>query len=436
MTTRRLAALGLLAALALLATILVMPARAATPGQIVLLDNAPAFSSVTVNVPGGGAPSISPGRFQLQVTPAGGATTVRDAFCIDTSNPISEGTIYDVSLQTAADDPSLGTPAAGSVAWLIQESDALIAAAADPGFEAGALQVAVWSLLEQVDTTTPTSDAALNARAQALVALSAGKRAAGPVGITAANPSTCAGGAGTTLTVTGTPGATASLAVTSGQGTLSASQVTFSAAGTATVTLSSSSVGNTQVTVTSQGAELTRAARIPDGTQQQEIGFLTPRTFTASVSVGFTNCGSGPGTQPLSPATPTGSVSRPALRVSKVGPARSLSGRTIQYTIVVRNVGKARATGVVARDILPAGLAFARSSISPSSIGERLSWRLGNLAPGASRTLRVWLRAPNDVVGARTNRVAVSASNAATARAAVVTRFRLRPVAVQPAVTG
>ena len=146
-------------------------------------------------------------------------------------------------LQTAADAPELANPAHGEAAGSCWRPTALIAASANPGLEAGAIQTAIWMILGEADPTTPTSDAALNARAQQIRALATGKRAAGRWPSRPRASSTCAGGSGTTLTVTGTPGASASLAVTAGQGTLSASQVTFGANGTATVTLTSASPG-------------------------------------------------------------------------------------------------------------------------------------------------------------------------------------------------
>jgi uncharacterized repeat protein (TIGR01451 family) len=414
---------------ALLALAFALPARAATPAQIVLLDTGPAYSPVTVNLPGGGTygPN-SPGHFQLQVTPAGGAPVTRQGFCLDALTPIAESTPYQVSLQTAADDPALGGPAAGQAAWLIQEADNLIAASANPGLEAGAIQVAVWMIMGQADLTTPTSDATLNARAQAIRTLAAGKRPAGPVSISAASSSTCAGAGGTTITVSGTAGASASLAVTAGQGTLSRSQVTFGADGTATATLTSASPGTVQVTVTSNGAELSRAARVPGTADVQQTGFLVPRTYTASVSVTFTNC-----------ATPTvrpSQILSPTLKVVKTAPKRLSSGSQIPYVITVRNTGRVLARNVVVTDTIPSGLAYLTSSKRPHQLGNRTVWRLGNLRAGANRTLRIVLQAPVGVVGSRTNRVTVSAAGARTVSAQATTRFTQVSQQRTPAVTG
>jgi uncharacterized repeat protein (TIGR01451 family) len=424
--------MGLLMALAF-----VVPAQAATPANLLLTGTDPMYSELTVNIPGGGNVVTSPGVFNLQVTPAGGATTAYKGYCVDTSAPIGAGQNYAVDLQTAADAPILATPGANSAAWLIQQTDALIAAAANKPLEAGALQTAVWVVMGEAVADNPTSDAAINARAAELVALATGKGPAGPVAISAATASTCAGGPGTTLNLTGAPGATASLAVTAGTATLSASQVTFSAAGTASVTLTSGTVGSATVTVTSVGAQLTRAVPA-EGNVPQQTAFLTPKTYTAQVSVAFTNCGPTiTPTQPTSPTTPKPSIAQaPSLSVVKRGKATALAGSEVQYTIVVRNTSKVIARSVVAVDTLPSGMAYLRSSLRPVSIGKQIVWKLGNLAAGKRRTIKVWLQAPTSISGRRTNLVEVSAQGTKTVRDTAVTRFRRVKAQFQPAVTG
>jgi uncharacterized repeat protein (TIGR01451 family) len=414
--------LGVLIALAV-----ALPARAATPAQIVLLDTAPAFSpQVTVNLPGGGVSGLTaPGQFQLQVTPSGGTPTLRQGFCVDTLNPIGENTPYSVSLQTAADDPSLGSPAAGEAAWLMQEANAMIAASANPGLEAGAIQTAIWMILGEANPVTPTSDPTLNARAQQVRALAAGRKPAGPVDISATDSSTCAGGAGTTLTVTGTPGASASLDVTEGRATLSDSRVTFNAAGTATVRLTSSSTGLVRVTVTSNGSELTRATRLAGaGAEPQETGFMTSRTYSASVTVAFTAC-----------LTPAGARA-PALTITKSAPTSLRSGSRVPYTITVSNRSKTMATKVVVADTLPSGMSYRASSKRPHQLGRKIVWRLGNLKPGAKRTMKIVLQSPSGLVGTRTNTVVVTAQGRPAASAKTTTRFTRVSQQRTPAVTG
>lgn len=418
----------------LLALVAALPAQAATPAQIVLLGTDPAYSQVTVNRPDGTPSGLTaPGQFQLQVTPAGGTPVVRQAFCVDTFNPIGENTPYQVSLQTASDDPTLASPTFTEAGWLMQEADTLIAAAANPSLEAGAIQTAIWMILGQADQTTPTSDATLNARALQVRALAAGKRFAGPVGISAAAASTCAGGPGTTLTVTGTPGATASLVVTSGQGTLSASQVTFSAAGTATVGLTSATAGTVQVSVASNGVEVTRATRLTASGAPQETSFVVPRTYNGTVSVTFTNCAQGASVRPSGIVRPAG---RPTLKVTKVAPKQLKSGAQVRYVITVTNTSRTVARNVVVSDRVPSGMAFLTSTKRPNQLGKRVVWQVGTLRPGQTRTFTVTLRAPTGLVGSRTNTVVASATRARTVTAAATTRFTRVSQQRIPAVTG
>ncbi|HSJ72733.1 MAG TPA: hypothetical protein VK904_00325 [Miltoncostaeaceae bacterium] len=397
-----------------------------------LLGTDPAYGQVTVNLSGGGVSGpTAPGQLQLQVTPAGGAPVVQQGFCIDTLNPIGENVPYQASLQTAADDPELANPAHAEAAWLMLEADDLIAASPNPGLEAGAIQTAIWMILGEAGQANPTSDATLNARAQQVRALAVGKKAAGPVAVSAAGASTCPGTA-TTLTVTGSPGASASLAVTGGQGTLSASQVTFGADGSATVGLSSVAAGTVQVTVTSNGVELTRAARLPgSGSEPQETGFVVPRTSTASVSVAFTSC--------ASPATvrPSGrSTASPSLKITKRAPKTLKSGSQVPYIITVRNTGKAIARNVIVSDRLPAGMSYLTSTRRPHQAGKRVVWRVGDLRPGQSRTMMIVLQAPVGLVGSRTNAVVATAAAARTVTAAATTRFTRVSQQRIPAVTG
>ena len=421
--------LALLGLGVLLALAFALPARAATPAEIVLLGTDPEYSQVMVNLPGGGQVGpTGPGQFQLQVTPAGGTPTVQQAFCIDSLNPIGPGTTYQVVLQTAADAPELADPAHSEAAWLMQEADNLIAASSNPSLEAGAIQTAVWMILGQADPTNPTSDAALNARAQQIRALASGKKAAGPVSISAASASSAAG-APTTLTVTGTPGASATLAATGG--TLSASQVTFGPSGTATVTLSPAGAGTATVTVTSNGVELTRAARPPTSTglEPQETGFVVPRTYAASVNVAFTNSGT-------TSVSGVKKASAPRLVVIKTAPKTLKSGSQIPYIITVRNVGRVTARDVVVSDRLPSGLSYRTSSKRPHQVGRNMVWRVGDLRPGQSKTVRIVLQAPIGLVGSRTNTVVATAAQTRRVTAAATTRFTRVSQQRIPAVTG
>jgi uncharacterized repeat protein (TIGR01451 family) len=74
----------------------------------------------------------------------------------------------------------------------------------------------------------------------------------------------------------------------------------------------------------------------------------------------------------------------PKLDVTLTGPAERLIGKKAPYTITVRNSGDVPVTGVVVREHVPATFRVSTTSdgvLAPN--GERISWTVGDLAPGA-----------------------------------------------------
>jgi hypothetical protein len=63
-------------------------------------------------------------------------------------------------------------------------------------------------------------------------------------------------------------------------------------------------------------------------------------------------------------------------------------------------------------------------------------WRVGDLRPGQSRTVRIVLQAPLGLVGSRTNTVVATAAQARRVTAAATTRFTRVSQQRIPAVTG
>ena len=64
-------------------------------------------------------------------------------------------------------------------------------------------------------------------------------------------------------------------------------------------------------------------------------------------------------------------------------------GRPIQYSITVTNQGSTEARNVVLTDTPGAGISLTGASDSGQMSGGRISWNLGNMAPGATRTVTV-----------------------------------------------
>jgi uncharacterized repeat protein (TIGR01451 family) len=101
-------------------------------------------------------------------------------------------------------------------------------------------------------------------------------------------------------------------------------------------------------------------------------------------------------------------VRQPQLDVQKVGPTgKRYIGRPVDYTITVSNKGDTVAKGTVLTDTVPAGLQFVSASDGGAASGSAITWNLGDMAPGATKTVTVRFNAT----------VAGEVKNVATARA-------------------
>lgn len=421
---------------ALMALLLTATGAVASPGTLRLLQVSPSLGhKVAVTAPGGGTFSVNPGRAQLWVT-TGGDTLQTAAWCVMPRIGIASGTDYAVDLQTPADTPELATPAQQEAAWLMTRADDLLAAAANPGREAAAVQVAVWQLTGQAaDVTAVTADAALNARVAELRAMARGRTAATVITVTA--PASAVAGVPATFTLTGTPGATVTVSATGGAP--SATEVTLGADGTAAITVTPAAAGEVAVTATAPGAVLWRAVH-PASRPAQNMAWVVPGTVTATAALTVTAPAVVPGEVPVTPVTPTPVVPavtpRAVLHLVKAAPRAVGVGLPVRYTLTVRNTSARTAEDVVVRDVLPRGT-YVKTTPSRATLrGGVVVWRLGDLAPRATVTLRMtlWtLPAAGKVIR---NGATARAANAAIVRARAVTRVLPLPPGVQPAVTG
>jgi uncharacterized repeat protein (TIGR01451 family) len=348
-------------------------------------------------------------------------------YCTDTSRQFSGGTEpVDITTETPP-----ATAAGRAVTWILLNRTPSGAPTPDKEAEAGIAQIAIWLLVDaQINKTTPTTDPAVNAAAIALrdEALAA---TATPASLALSASTPAAGATSSTITVTGKPGAVVSLAVTSGSGALSATSVTLNAGGTGTVTLTQSGPGTTVVSASTAGdGSLVNVNPTDPERRPQPTAAATPSTLSASQSVTFTTTQSTP--TPVVPLTPTA----PKLALTKTAPARAKVLTRVRYTITVRNTGKVAAKNVVVKDRLPSGLSFVRSSRVGSLSNGVVTYRLGTIAAGKSRTIRVWLLASADVRGTRTNVATVTATNVKRLTARAATIFAPLARRVQPAVTG
>lgn len=416
---------------------------AAAPGTLRVLDLAPTRGTqVTVAAPGGGSFSADPGGALVRVTDAAGRATETLAWCIDADRLIDTGTDYPVDLRSSAEDPAVAGARGPEAAWLISRAGALIAAAPSPGFEAAAIQLAVWQLTgEAADLAAVTSDAALNARVAALRALAAGRAPGAALALSA--PATVAPGASALVTVTGTPGTEVALEVAAGGASLSAAALTIGPGGSAQVTVTPSSAGQVVVVARAEGGILWRASPPAGGDAPQDMAYVVPVPLVASATISAAVPAPAVAGAPVAPPPPAPrpAAAPAALRLVKAAPPTARRGRLVTYTLTVTNVSRRTARDVVVRDPLPPGTFLPRRPARARLAAGAVVWRLGSLAPRARVILRLRLRTLPAAPALVRNVARASASNAATVRAGAVTRLTrprrvVAPVVVAPAVTG
>jgi uncharacterized repeat protein (TIGR01451 family) len=127
----------------------------------------------------------------------------------------------------------------------------------------------------------------------------------------------------------------------------------------------------------------------------------------------------------------------PNIGITKTAPANARAGSVFEYRITVRNRSSFAATNVEVTDLVPAQLTLVRIPDGAAIRNGVVTWRVGTLAAGASRTLTMDVRVNANVTGDIVNTATVTADNLPprrdTARTEVVGP---RPVARTGGVTG
>jgi uncharacterized repeat protein (TIGR01451 family) len=132
-------------------------------------------------------------------------------------------------------------------------------------------------------------------------------------------------------------------------------------------------------------------------------------------------------------------VPETVLAIRKRMRARARVGSRVPIRITVRNVGQHTATGVTLQETPPGGLRIvrvARRNVTRHR-GGAVTWRLGNIAPGARRTVRATMLVARR--GSLRNWALTSANNAGVVAARATVRARARAAPRRPpppAVTG
>lgn len=139
-----------------------------------------------------------------------------------------------------------------------------------------------------------------------------------------------------------------------------------------------------------------------------KVNAVGPYANTASVTGNEPDPDLNNNTSTVTPLPTTGAVN---VSIEKTATNASINlGDTFDYTIVVKNIGGAMATEVVAIDVLPDGITYVSSSVTSGTTnyapGTRtLTWNIGSLAIGATTTLT--LKVTADKVGNIVNSASV-----------------------------
>ncbi|HMN98406.1 MAG TPA: SdrD B-like domain-containing protein [Miltoncostaeaceae bacterium] len=127
----------------------------------------------------------------------------------------------------------------------------------------------------------------------------------------------------------------------------------------------------------------------------------------------------------------------PDIGITKTAPANARAGSVFEYKITVRNRSAFAATNVEVTDLVPAQLTLVSIPSGATIRNGVVTWRVGTLAGGASKTLTMDVRVNANVTGDIVNAANVTADNLPprrdTARTEVVGP---RPVARTGGVTG
>ena len=114
-------------------------------------------------------------------------------------------------------------------------------------------------------------------------------------------------------------------------------------------------------------------------------------------------------------------VRQPILAISKTAPERLFIGRNVDYRITVRNEGDAPAAETVIQDAVPSGTRFVKASDGGKPMEGMVSWQLGVLPQGESRTVALTLHA--DTIQTIRNTASASAVCATAVTSTAVTEL-------------
>ncbi len=142
-----------------------------------------------------------------------------------------------------------------------------------------------------------------------------------------------------------------------------------------------------------------------------------------------------PRTGPNGDPTAVDVVGATRLQIRKFGPVRAVRGSQTNYVIRVTNIGANPAAGLVVTDVLPPGLVPVGRPRLATVRGQRVTWRIPNLAVRRAIILTVRVRVTGPVGRRITNTASVRATNAPLAVRGVARTVIIRSAAT-PSPTG
>jgi uncharacterized repeat protein (TIGR01451 family) len=154
---------------------------------------------------------------------------------------------------------------------------------------------------------------------------------------------------------------------------------------------------------------------------------------------------SAPPTAVIAGAAPVGPAPKPIVRpvcvpatlsARIVGPRRVVAGQQVTWRISVRNVGRTAARSVRLTDRIPSGFSLVRSSPRASFVAGVARFRLPDLRPGRTVTVRLTMHASRDASGRHLQRANVAGACEATESAVAPVTVNAVAGALTPAVTG
>ncbi len=126
---------------------------------------------------------------------------------------------------------------------------------------------------------------------------------------------------------------------------------------------------------------------------------------------------------PTAPIVETPQVVPTQLAIAKTAPSASSAKKAVTFRITIANTGAAVAHDVVVNDFIPVGMALVSTPPGATLVDGVVKWKVGDLAPGASASVKVAMRLVTNRSTVRCNTSTTVGSNAALVIGRACTKF-------------